>query len=110
VTIIDTLKNGARVVAGTNTISPHYEIHLQKGDYRVFDAVYASHLMGLAKPDPAFYTYILEHEDCPADRAVFVDDFPENVEAARQLGIHSFVFTDTEKLKKNLAALKQMRG
>ena len=101
--IIETLKNGARVVAGTNTISPHYDMHLKKGDYRIFDAVYASHLMGLAKPDPAFYTYILEHEVCTADRAVFIDDFPENVEAARALGIRSLLFTDAEILKKDLA-------
>jgi glucose-1-phosphatase len=103
VATIRTLKNGARVVAGTNTISPHYQIHLQKGDYRLFDAVYASHLMGLAKPDPAFYTYILKHEGCSADRAVFADDIPENVEAARTLGIRSLLFADAEQLNRDLA-------
>jgi HAD superfamily hydrolase (TIGR01509 family) len=105
VAIIDTLKNGARVVAGTNTIAPHYDIHLRRGDYDIFDIVYASHLMGLAKPDPAFYTCILEHESCSADRAVFIDDFPENVEAARALGIGSLLFTGAEQLKKDLTAL-----
>jgi putative hydrolase of the HAD superfamily len=103
VEIIDSLKNGARVVAGTNTISPHYQIHLRKGDYRIFDAVYASHLIGLAKPDPTFYTYILEHEGCSADRAVFVDDVPENVEAAGALGMRSLLFTDAEQLNRDLA-------
>jgi HAD superfamily hydrolase (TIGR01509 family) len=106
VAILETLKNGARVVAGTNTIGPHYDIHLNKGDYRVFDAVYASHLIGLAKPDPAFYTYILEHEGSSADRAVFVDDFPENIAAARALGIRSFLFTDAEKLNDDLAGCR----
>jgi HAD superfamily hydrolase (TIGR01509 family) len=105
VAIIDTLKNGARVVAGTNTIAPHYDIHLLRGDYDIFDIVYASHLMGLAKPDPAFYTHILEQENCSADRAVFIDDFPDNVEAARALGIRSLPFTGAEQLKKDLAAL-----
>ena len=103
---IDTLKNGTRVVAGTNTITPHYNVHLQKGDYEIFDAVYASHLMGLAKPDPHFFTYILDREGCPPEQAVFVDDAPANVEAAKKLGIHSFVFTNAEKLKKDLTALK----
>jgi putative hydrolase of the HAD superfamily len=107
VAIVDKLKKGTRVVAGTNTIAPHYRIHLQQGDYRIFDAVYASHLIGLAKPDPAFYTYILEHESCSADRAVFVDDFPPNVEAAGDLGIRSLLFTDAAKLEKDLAALSQ---
>jgi FMN phosphatase YigB (HAD superfamily) len=97
--------DGTRVVAGTNTIAPHYDIHLRRGDYDIFDIVYASHLMGLAKPDPAFYTCILEHESCSADRAVFIDDFPENVEAARALGIGSLLFTGAEQLKKDLTAL-----
>jgi FMN phosphatase YigB (HAD superfamily) len=107
VATIATLKNGARIVAGTNTITPHYQIHLQKGDYEIFDAVYASHLMGLAKPDPAFYTYILDQEGCSPEQAVFIDDLPDNVEAAGNLGIHSFVFTDADRLKKDLAALKR---
>ena len=105
VEIIDSLKNGARVVAGTNTIGPHYDIHLRNGDYRIFDAVYASHLMGLAKPDQTFYTYILEQEDCSAERVVFIDDVPDNVEAARALGIRSLLFADAGKLKKDLAGL-----
>jgi putative hydrolase of the HAD superfamily len=107
VATIETLKNGARVVVGTNTITPHYRIHLQKGDYEFFDAVYASHLMGLAKPDPDFYTYILEQEGCSPEQAVFIDDLPVNVEAAGNLGIHSFVFTDADRLKEDLAALKR---
>lgn len=111
--VVDTiaaLKNGARVVAGTNTITPHYNVHLQKGDYEIFDAVYASHLMGLAKPDPHFFTCILDREGCSPEQALFVDDVPANVEAAEKLGIHSFVFTNAEKLKKDLTALKLQAG
>jgi putative hydrolase of the HAD superfamily len=102
VAIVESLKNGARIVAGTNTIGPHYDVHLRRGDYDIFHAVYASHIMGLAKPDPAFYTYILEHENCPPGRAVFVDDLPANVEAAGSLGIHSVLYKDAEKLKRDL--------
>ena len=111
--VVDTiaaLKNGARVVAGTNTITPHYNLHLQKGDYEIFDAVYASHLMGLAKPDPAFYIYILDREGCSPEQTVFIDDLPDNVEEAEKLGIHSLVFTDVIKLKKDLTALKLQAG
>jgi putative hydrolase of the HAD superfamily len=110
VAIIERLKNGARVVVGSNTITPHYDIHLQKGDYQFFDAVYASHLMGLAKPDPAFFTYILDREGFSPEETAFVDDLPANVEAARGLGICSFVFTDAAKLKKDLTALEQQQS
>jgi epoxide hydrolase-like predicted phosphatase len=103
--IVEGLKEQARVVAGTNTITPHYELHQQKGDYDVFDAVYASHLMGLAKPDPAFYSYILDRERCLPEQAVFIDDVQANVQAAGKLGIRSFLFTGAEQLKKDLSKL-----
>lgn len=110
VAIIDRLKTQARVVAGTNTITPHYNLHLQKGDYEIFDAVYASHLFGLAKPDPAFYSHILDQERSLPEQAVFIDDVQANVEAARTLGIHSLLFTGADQLKKDLSSLPGSTG
>jgi HAD superfamily hydrolase (TIGR01509 family) len=104
---IHALKTEARVVVGTNTIAPHYLHHSRNGDYDVFDRVYASHLMGLVKPDPAFYTHILDREGCAPAETVFIDDAEVNVEAARKLGIHSLLFEGAPKLRRDLAALKR---
>jgi HAD superfamily hydrolase (TIGR01509 family) len=101
------LRRGARVVVGTNTIGPHYEVHQRRGDYALFDAVYASHRMGLAKPDPEFYRFILKKEGCSAGETVFVDDRPENVESARSLGIRAFLFSGARRLERELAALRR---
>ncbi|RKX75336.1 MAG: HAD family phosphatase [Spirochaetes bacterium] len=100
--LVERIKSFARVVVGTNTIEPHYRIHLKNGDYDVFDAVYASHLMGLAKPDASFYTHILEREGCLPDAAVFIDDMKVNVEAARKLGIEAYLFEGAERLARDL--------
>lgn len=105
VALVNELRRRHRVVAGTNTITPHYRIHDENGDYAIFDAVYASHHMHLAKPDPAFYLEILQREGCRPEQAVFVDDLEANVEAARRLGIHAFLFTDAAELRRQLAAL-----
>ena len=110
VAVIEELKKQARVVTGTNTITPHYDLHLQKGHYEIFDAVYASHLIGLAKPDPAFYSYILDQERCSAEQAVFIDDVQTNVRAAETLGIRSLLFTGAEQLKKDLNSLVRTIG
>ena len=107
VAIIEGLKKLSRVVAGTNTIAPHYDAHQNKGDYDVFDTVYASHRIGLAKPDPAFYSHILDQERCSPGRAVFIDDVRPNVEAAESLGIHALLFTGAEQLKKDLDDLEK---
>jgi len=99
------LRRAARVVVGTNTIESHYRIHCARGDYAPFDAVYASHRIGLAKPDPAFFEYILQHEGSSPRETVFVDDLPDNVRAAAELGIRAFHFTGVEALRKQLEAL-----
>ena len=104
--MIRELKQEARVVAGTNTIEAHYRLHELRGDYDIFDRVYASQRIGLVKPDPAFYTHILDSEGCAPARTVFVDDFPKNVDAARRLGIHGLLYTEAGRLKREIDALR----
>jgi epoxide hydrolase-like predicted phosphatase len=105
VELVNSLRGNARVVVGTNTIAAHYRIHLQQGDYEPFDAVYASHRMGLAKPDPAFYEHILRREGCAPRQAVFTDDLPENVQAAAALGIRALQFRGAAELRKQIEEL-----
>lgn len=105
VSLIKQLKAEVRVVAGTNTFAPHYAIHLQRGDYSVFDAVYASHLMGVAKPDPGFYSYILDKESVGVQEAVHIDDNPVNVRAAEQYGLRAIAYTDPGAVRGHLQKL-----
>lgn len=93
---------GRRVVCGTNTLSAHYASHTAQGHYGIFDAVYASHLMGEIKPDPAFWRLILEAERCAPEDAFFVDDTAENVRAAESLGLRAHRFTDPQTLAEAL--------
>jgi putative hydrolase of the HAD superfamily len=93
---------GMRVVAGTNVIDAHYRIHLKLGQYAIFDKVYASHLMGISKPDPAFYEYILKAEGIKAADAFFTDDMAENVNAASGAGINAFLYTGAAALREHL--------
>ncbi len=97
--LVERLKDaGARVVAGTNTIEPHYDVHLANGDYAVFDHVYASNLLSVSKPDPAFWLRILDAEGARPDEAVFVDDMPGNVAAAASLGIMAVQFESQDQV------------
>jgi len=57
-----------------------------------FDTVLYSAEEGLAKHDPAIYQRCLERLGVAANEAVFVDDVPENVEAARKLGMAALHF------------------
>jgi HAD superfamily hydrolase (TIGR01509 family) len=105
VRLIQRLRRSSKVVAGTNTVEPHYRIHREAGHYDLFDRVYASCHMGLAKPDPEFFRYILKRERRRAEECVFVDDRQDNVEAASRLGISALLFQGARRLERDLAAL-----
>jgi putative hydrolase of the HAD superfamily len=83
VRVVEDLKGkGMRVVCGTNVIDSHYRIHMEHSDYQVFDTVYASHILGVCKPN-----------------------LEQNVDVAAQVGIHAYMYVDSNTLQMQLASL-----
>lgn len=106
VRVVEDLKGkGMRVVCGTNVIDSHYRIHMEHGDYQIFDTVYASHLLGICKPNPEFFHSILEKEGLSPEEAFFTDDLEQNVDVAAQIGIHAYLYVDSQSLRSQLASL-----
>ena len=58
----------------------------------LFDAQFYSCEIGLAKPDPAYFTYVLDALGVRPEDALFMDDTPANVEAAARLGLRAELF------------------
>jgi HAD superfamily hydrolase (TIGR01509 family) len=85
---------GKRVVCGSNTFAPHWDILMDMGMIDLFDAVYPSHEIGMSKPAPQYFRYILNRERTTPRRTFFVDDYQENIEAAARLGIDSMHYAD----------------
>jgi len=52
--------------------------------------------VGVTKPHPAIYRACLDALRCPPQRTLFFDDRPNNVEAARQLGMEAHIFESAE--------------
>ena len=71
----------------------------------LFEDIWISGEHKLRKPDPASYRSALKRFGLEAREAVFVDDLPHNVEAARELGIHAIHFTDAPTLRIELESL-----
>jgi len=88
--ILDLKAGGHRVVCGTNAFEAHYRYHLEREEYAVFDRIYASNLLGIAKPSPEFFRHILANEGWRAGDTFFIDDRIENTAAARELGMSAF--------------------
>lgn len=68
----------------------------------LFKKVYVSSEIGILKPNPGAYEYVLGDLGISAADAYFIDDRPVNVEAAQALGMQGIVFTDTKKLARDL--------
>jgi putative hydrolase of the HAD superfamily len=49
--------------------------------------------VGYCKPDAAIYQHCLKGLGVAAEEALFLDDRPENIDASREAGIHSVLFT-----------------
>jgi epoxide hydrolase-like predicted phosphatase len=60
----------------------------------LFHQVIDSSEVGLRKPDPRIFELALERLEVPASRAVFLDDYAGNVQAARRVGIRGLLVTD----------------
>lgn len=57
------------------------------------------------KPDPKIYQVALQRMGQPdPDNVFFIDDRPENIEAATRLGMRGHVFTNAERLERALVA------
>ena len=65
--------------------------------FNLFDGIVVSGEVGLMKPDPAIYQYLLETFDLDPDYTIFIDDQEENKEAAEQAGIHTILCPQTRK-------------
>jgi len=60
----------------------------------LFHFVIDSSEVGLRKPDPRIFELALERLGVPAARAVFLDDYAGNVQAAERVGIRGVLVTD----------------
>ena len=94
---------GVRLFALTNWSAELFPVALERFDFLgLFEDVVVSGVEGLAKPDPRIFTVLAERTGLPLADCVFVDDKPENVEAARTAGLDGVLFAGGELLRTQL--------
>lgn len=92
--VLDALAaQGVPTAALSNTIPPHWArlsppngVSTEYPNVVRIERRYASHLMGLAKPDPAIYAAFEAETGAAAREILFFDDGEANVAAARERG------------------------
>ncbi len=63
----------------------------------VFNAMTISAEVGVMKPDARIYRIALESLDVASAESVFMDDFPDNVEGARTVGMQAIYFKQVDQ-------------
>jgi epoxide hydrolase-like predicted phosphatase len=107
ITLMQQLRSrGERVVILSNTNRLHCEYWPSQYPevQQAADKLYLSQDLGMRKPEARIYQHVLEAEGVSADEAVFFDDHPQNIEAARQLGITAVHVTDARVIPDWFAA------
>jgi putative hydrolase of the HAD superfamily len=98
---------GVRLALLTNNVrewEPLWRTKLPIDD--VFETVVDSGFVGMRKPERGIYELTLERLGLPAQACVFVDDLEVNVAAARELGMQTVHFRNTEQAIAELDALQ----
>lgn len=67
-----------------------------------FDELLISSEERMIKPDPRFFHKMLDLLNVKAQEAIFVDDKQPNVDGAKKLGIHTFLFTSNAQFRDDL--------
>ena len=70
-----------------------------------FDEIFISAEIGVAKPDPKIFQYVVEKLKVSPAEAVFVDDFLDNIETARAFGLNVIRFKDPQQARAELDRL-----
>ena len=90
----------------SNTDATHFAFSTENfGVMQAFEQNFLSYEMGLLNPDPAYFHHVLYGLWASPANCIFIDDSPENVRSARNLGIIGLVFESIDELKSDLDAI-----
>jgi putative hydrolase of the HAD superfamily len=101
------LKNKYRTFLMSNINDIHYthimnylrrEFNMTGNDH-LFEKIYYSHLVGKRKPEAAFFQQILDENQLNPAETLFIDDSPQHLATAQQLGIQTCLMKAPDTLQ-----------
>jgi putative hydrolase of the HAD superfamily len=79
--------NELHIELARDYVEDHY--HIQDFEKRFFHHHFYSNEIGFRKPEPGAYQFVLGELGVFPEKVLFIDDLPENIEAARDQGWHA---------------------
>lgn len=99
-------KGEVRLLALTNWSSETFPVAHERYDFlKWFEGIVVSGIERTVKPRPEIYRILLSRYAVDASRAVFIDDSSDNVQGAREVGMHAIHFRSADQLSEKLNAM-----
>ena len=96
--------NGYKVALLSNTEVPAMQFFYEQG-YNAFDVCVFSCMEGMVKPDRKIYEVVVEKLTSNAEQTVFIDDKPDFIEGAKQIGLKTILFKNLDQVNDQLIKL-----
>jgi len=101
--LVQQLRMNYKVGLLSNAPSPFLRDLLQEHDLEgYFDEIVISSEVSLAKPHPEIFHHALRKMNVRPEETIFIDDSQKNIDGAGAVGIHGILFTNADKLRKDL--------
>jgi len=103
------IKNKYEIALLTNFGDRFWDLDKRWGVSGIFDSdkIFVSCKIGLRKPDPKIFIYVLKRLGLSPGEVVFFDDNLDNIKAARKLGIHAVLFQDADSAERELSIIEE---
>ncbi len=102
--LVEALSRHYRLVLLSNVDRDYWQVvRAMQPELEHFEHLLVSCDLGVAKPEPETYRRVCELTGTEPHQCFFVDDTARNVEAARALGFHGYVFRSVPELREVLA-------
>ena len=95
----------AKIILFSNSLGTMAKEVLKKrhlSGKKFFDRIFVSNEMHMAKPDKQSYEYVLKKMKLKPVEALMVDDRPENIKAAKAVGMQGIVYKDSKQFAREL--------
>ena len=97
-------EHGYRTAVLSNTEAPAM-LYFHQQRYDMFDVLVFSCAEGVKKPDRKIYELTLEKLGSQPEQSVFIDDNPEYINGAKEVGINTVLFQNIDQVKDELNRL-----
>lgn len=93
------------LLSNNNEIHYHWIMNYLKTEFHLpsnevfFEKDYYSHLMKMRKPDAEIFEFAIRENSLLVEETLFIDDSPQHIKTAQNLGLHTHLLTAPETLE-----------